>query len=53
MSTGVTAADLVPLIGLFYFDLSSDISAWIKAFGPGNQLELTKILSYLISSYSK
>ena len=40
MSTVVTAYDLVPFkIVLFSFDLSSDISAWIKAFGLVNQLE--------------
>ena len=38
---------------LFYFDLLSDISAWIEALGPGNQLELTGISSYPISSYPK
>ena len=47
----------VSLITLFAkwinFDLSSDISAWIKALGPGNQLELTGISSYPISSYPK
>ena len=50
---GVTAEDFVPLIVLFYFDLLSDISARIKTFGPGNQLELTGISSYPISSYPK
>ena len=34
-------------------DLSSDISAWIKALGPRNHLELTGISSYPISSYPK
>ena len=33
------------------FDLWDDISAWIKALGPGNYLELTGISSYPISSY--
>ena len=38
----------VPLITLFakWIDLSSDISSWIEAFGPGNQFELTGISSY-------
>ena len=31
----ITADNHVPLIVLFYFDLSSDISAWIKAFWTG------------------
>ena len=53
MSKEVTADDIIPLIVLFYFDLSSDISAWIKALGPGNQLELSRISSYPISSYPK
>ena len=35
------------------FDLLSDISAWIKALGPGNHLKLTGISSYSISSYPK
>ena len=52
MSTGVTAEDFAPLIVLFYFHLSSD-SGRIKALGLGNQLELTGISSYLISSYLK
>ena len=54
---GVTADDLVPLIALFAtwinLDLSSDISIWIKVLGPGNQLELSGISSYRISSYPK
>ena len=37
----------------FEFDLSSDISAWIEALGPGNPFELTGISSYPISSYPK
>ena len=53
MFTGVTADDLVPLIVLFYFDLPSYNFAWIKALGPWNQLELTGISSYPISSYPK
>ena len=54
LSTVVTVDDIVPFkIVLFYFDLSSDISAWIKAFGLVNQLELTGISSYPISSYPK
>ena len=35
------------------FDLLSDFSAWIKALGPKNHLELTVISSYPISSYPK
>ena len=46
LSIGVTADDLVPLTVLFYFDLSSDVSAWIRTSGYGNQLELTGISSY-------
>ena len=54
---GVTADDVVPLIALFAtwinLDLSSDISVWIKVLEPGNQLELSGISSYRISSYPK
>ena len=53
MSTRVTEDDQVLLIVLFYFNLSSDISAWIKALGPKSLLELTGISSYPISSYPK
>ena len=28
---------------LFFFDLSIDISAWIKTMGPGNHLELSDL----------
>ena len=35
------------------FDLWSDFSAWIKALGPRNRLELTGISSYPISNYPK
>ena len=53
MSTGDTADYHVHLIVLFYFNLLSNISAWIEALRPGNQLELTGILSNPISSYPK
>ena len=39
LSAGIAADDLVPLIVLYYFDLSNNISAWIKAFELVNQLE--------------
>ena len=35
------------------FDLSSDISAWIKALAQKNQPEFTRISGYPISSYPK
>ena len=56
MSRGITADDLC-LITLFAkrfnFEWSSDISAWNKALGLGNQLKLTEISSYPILSYPK
>ena len=48
---GVTAETLFAT--WINLDLSSDISVWIKVLGPGNQLELSGISSYQISSYPK